>query len=352
MGGHINEHKISHPVELDAYQQVVWQALQELQKELMAAEGSSFSKRIMQALGQRKPAIQGLYIYGAVGRGKTMLMDRFFEGLTIEKKQRYHFHAFMQKKVHQRLKQLGSGNEQPIETLAKEIAGQARVLCFDEFHVCDIADAMILGRLFSRLFKLGTVVIATSNQKPDDLYEGGLHRDRFLPFIKLLKESCKSIELSGGVDYRRLLLSQHKRYFSPLGEESEKAMSHIFDLFADGTEAEAETMTVNGRHVNLPAVANGVVRVSFKDLCEIPLGPSDYLALVDHFHTIFMENVPIMDESMHNEAKRFITLIDILYDRGRNLVMSAQAEPDRLYISGKNSDFFVRTSSRLMEMTH
>ncbi|MBP6985097.1 MAG: AFG1 family ATPase [Alphaproteobacteria bacterium] len=350
MGRHVNP-KISLDLpQLDMHQQTIQHALETLQLELQQNSQMSLSQKLFNRLRKSSP-LKGLYIYGSVGRGKTMLMDWFFHNLEIKRKKRYHFHSFMQKQVHQRLKEIATGQDSPIETLATEIAHKAQVLCFDEFHVCDIADAMILGRLFSRLFELGTVVVATSNQHPDGLYEGGLHRDRFLPFMDTLKEYCNVYELSGDTDYRRAILRQHKRYFYPLTPETDTALSQLFTLLSNGHKSTTENLIVKGRNLTFPCVANGIVRTTFKDLCDTNLGAVDYLSIVHHFHTIFLENIPVMDSSMHNQAKRFITLIDVIYDQGRNLVLSAEAEPDQLYKSGKNHEFFARTASRLIEMS-
>lgn len=337
---------------LDPCQEVVAGHLRQLSADLKNHQDMSWLDRALNRIKNgHKNFTQGLYIYGTVGRGKTMLMDAFFDDLPIGEKQRWHFHAFMQQQVHQRLRALENSKQQPIELLAKEIAANAKVLCFDEFHVTDIADAMILGRLFSLLFDLGTVVVATSNQHPDELYQNGLHRDRFLPFIETLKHYCRIVSLDGSLDYRRAILQKHQRYFYPINDEAKAELDDIFQELTYGKPPKITTLEVGGRDLILPITANGVARISFSDLCEHALGASDYLSLADHFHTILLEDVPVLNEDMHNEAKRFITLIDILYDRSINVVISAAANPDNLYKSGKNSDFFLRTASRLIEMT-
>lgn len=343
--------KIPHGYSLDTNQQRVAERLHALAGEIVVRENRSLTQRLR---GFLKPQgiIKGVYIYGSVGRGKTMLMDAFYEGLAVAKKQRWHFHEFMNQAVHQRLKALsGTTEDQPIEILARELSSQAHVLCFDEFHVTDIADAMILGRLFTLLFHRGVVVVATSNQRPDNLYKDGLHRDRFLPFVAVLKQYCDEIELDGEIDYRRAILHKHKRYFSPINDEALHEMDQIFLELTEGKIPAAMKVVVNAREVIIPHAANGVARVSFNDLCEAALGANDYLSLADHFHTILLEDVPVMNEDMHNQARRFITLIDILYDRDINLVVSAAAQPDALYHTGENSDLFARTASRLIEMT-
>jgi cell division protein ZapE len=338
---------------LDSAQEVVAKRLQRLDSELKVRKNVTLTDRISGYFKKgSQDLVKGLYIYGAVGRGKTMLMDGFFNGLSIVPKQRWHFHAFMQQAVHQRLKELsGQKKEQPIEVLAKEISYKAKVLCFDEFHVTDIADAMILGRLFAKIFELGTVVVITSNQSPDDLYKDGLHRDRFLPFIGILKKNCSEVELLGSVDYRRVLLQKHRRYFTPIDESARQEIDDIFRELSDGKQSGPTLLQVHGRDLVIPQSANGVARIRFMNLCESTMGAADYLCLAENFHTLLLEEVPVMTVDMHNEARRFMTLIDILYDRNINLVVSAAAGPDHLYKAGKNSDLFLRTISRLLEMT-
>lgn len=350
--GRTHKLKIPETYILDSFQLEVVSRLERLSDDLVKRQNLSLRARVSEYLNRRSAIFtKGLYIYGSVGRGKTMLMDAFYNDLAIEQKQRWHFHAFMQQQVHKTLKRLGQTKEQPIEILARDLSAQAKVLCFDEFHVTDIADAMILGRLFSKLFEHGTVIIATSNQKPDELYKDGLHRDRFIPFIDILKHHCDEIHLNGPTDYRRAILHKHKRYFTPNNEASKKHVDVIFKELAEGSKPTKKTLTNNGRELLIPQTANGIARLNFTELCETPLGPGDYICLADNFHTILLEQIPVMNENMHNEAKRFITLIDILYDRDINLVITAAAEPDQLYTTGKNSDFFTRTASRLIEMT-
>lgn len=349
--------KLTPDIQLDSAQQAVADILQKLELALSQVTQLSMKQKLSRIIKKtQQENIKGVYIHGSVGRGKTMLMDAFYTNIALVHKQRWHFHAFMQQ-VHQRLKaiRLGEGmsvvEDQPVDILAQEIANKARLLCFDEFHVTDIADAMILGRLFGKMFQLGVVVVTTSNQHPDELYANGLHRERFLPFIEILKEYAPEIELDGPIDYRRAILQQHKRYFTPISAATIQEIDTIFEQLTAGHKVESYELRVNGRILSVPKASNGVARLSYPQLCEQPLGPADYLCLADNFHTVLLENIPVMDETMYNEAKRFMTLIDILYDRNIHLIVSAQNPPDQLYFSRKNKEMFLRTASRLIEMT-
>lgn len=348
--------KIPDDVKLDSEQKRVADVLKQLAQDLERAQASSLRQKITDIFKlSSKPSIKGVYIHGSVGRGKTMLMDAFYHNLRYAKKERWHFHAFMMQ-VHDRLNAIRStklkGNDdQPIIMLAKELAERSQLLCFDEFQVTDIADAMILGRLFAKLFEAGVVVVATSNQHPDELYTGGLHRERFLPFISLLKEATKELELDGPVDYRRQLLAQHRRYFTPNTHDARHQMRNLFQELSGAETITTKIIESKGRQIQIPEVAGGMAMTDFKTLCEQPLGANDYLTLAHHFHTLFVENIPAMNEDMHNEAKRFMTLVDILYDQQINVVMSAETNPDNLYPQGKSSEAFKRTISRIIEMT-
>jgi cell division protein ZapE len=305
------------------------------------------------------PAPQGLYIYGDVGRGKSMLMDLFFETAPVENKRRVHFHAFMIE-VHERLhqhrqaaKEADGGRkngDESIPDLARAIADEAWLLCFDEFHVTDIADAMILGRLFTALFDLGVVVVATSNWPPDDLYKDGLQRDLFLPFIRLLKEKVDIVELSGPTDYRRDRLKGSQVYYCPHGPATERALHDLFDNLTGGSPGTHCSLTAQGRKVDVPKAARGVAWFSFHELCARPLGAADYLAIATHFHTVIIDRVPKLRETQRNEAKRFMTLIDALYEHKVKTIISAQCPPDAIYNEGLHAFEFQRTVSRLMEM--
>lgn len=302
---------------------------------------------------------QGLYICGAVGRGKSMLMDLFFDSAPVpaEHKRRVHFHAFMIE-MHQRLhawRQRTKGEEaDPIPKLAEEIAAETWLLCFDEFQVSNIADAAILGRLFTALFEDGVVVVATANRAPDDLYLGGLQRELFLPFIALMKEKLDVIELDGAVDYRLLRLRGLPVYHQPLSPASEAALDNAFaTLTENGDGAPHATpckLTVQGRKLQVPLAAKGVARFAFSDLCAQPLGAADYLALATHFHTLLVSGIPRLNRERHNEAVRFMTLIDALYEHKVNLICSAEVPPGELYTEGDFAFEFQRTVSRLLEM--
>ncbi len=302
--------------------------------------------------------IKGLYIWGKVGRGKTMLMDLFFDLAPVRRKTRSHFHEFMadiHERVHdyrQKVKRGEAKDADPIPPIAEAIAGETRLLCFDEFSVSDIADAMLLRRLFTRLFQGGVVVVATSNVDPDDLYRDGLNRHYFLPFIDLLKEHAEIVRLDARTDFRLEMMSGEPLYFTPLGDDADGAVAHMWQRLAGGFVAHNERLEMKGRWIDVPMVAHGIARFSFADLCEKPLGANDFLRVAHAYHTIFIENVPVMDEARRNEAKRFIMLIDALYDNKVKLVISAAAEPDQLYVhaTGTEAFEFARTASRLIEM--
>ena len=299
------------------------------------------------------PPPQGLYFYGPVGRGKSMVMDLFFAGAPVEKKRRVHFHEFMAE-VHGRLHRLRQRAKQeggdPIPPTAKEIAADAWLLCFDEFDVNDIADAMILGRLFEALFALGVVVVATSNKAPDDLYKGGLQRERFLPFIDLVKHKLDVLSVSGDTDYRLDRLKGMPVYHAPLDEKAAAALENIFRELTDGEPGAPDRVSVLGRSVPVPKAARGVAWFGFDDLCRKALGASDYLAIADRYHTVIVEGIPRLGKENRNEARRFIHLVDALYERKANLVCSAESAPEALYREGDGAFEFQRTVSRLMEM--
>jgi len=302
--------------------------------------------------------LKGLYIYGEVGRGKTMLMDLFFAACPVTRKRRAHFHAFMAE-VQERLtlyrrKIKGGeiGDHDPIALAAGDIADAARVLCFDEFHVDDIADAMILGRLFARLFDLGVVVVATSNVAPEELYRDGLNRALFLPFIALLRERMEVMRLDARTDFRLEKLSGVAVWHTPADAAARAAIDAAWRRLAGGQPGAPLDLPLKGRAVHVPRAAMGAARFSFADLCARPLGALDYLAIAHAFHTVVIEGIPVMDDDSRNEAKRFIVLIDTFYDNHVKLVASAEAEPAGLYrgSEGFEAREFARTVSRLIEM--
>lgn len=309
---------------------------------------------------QSEHSVRGLYLWGGVGRGKTMLMDRFFElapdGTGARAKKRVHFHAFMQN-VHNRIhtwrqlqKTAKEKSADPIPPLAIELARESRLLCFDEFAVTDVADAMLLARLFTGLFNQGVTIVATSNVAPDDLYKDGLNRSFFLPFIALVKEKMTVLELASETDYRMEMLFNGTVYMT--GENSDSEMANLWAEMTAGLTVESASITVAGRTTEFAMTCGGLVRESFAALCERPLGAGDYLALADRFHTLFLEHVPVMQIADRNAAKRFIALVDTLYDRRRILIVSAQARPSQLYPvdHGTEAFEFQRTISRLREM--
>lgn len=295
---------------------------------------------------------RGVYLWGPVGRGKSMLLDLFFETAPVAKKRRVHFHEFMQAR-HAFLREArarGTGQEQLIAEAAKEVAEDARLLCFDELQVTDIADAMILGRLFERLFEEDVVVVATSNRPPDELYKNGLNRQLFLPFIALLKSKLDLVEIAGSQDFRLQQLMAAPVYYVPLGPAADEAMDRAWKRLTAGAAPQRVALDVGGRTLLVEREAAGVARFSFEELCARPLGAADYLEIAERFHTVLLENIPRLSPSMREEAARFRILIDALYEAKVKLVASADAQPHELYPAGDQSFEFERTASRLMEM--
>ncbi|MDA1324539.1 MAG: cell division protein ZapE [Proteobacteria bacterium] len=310
--------------------------------------------RILGSDRQGSDRPKGLYIYGPPGRGKSMLMDLFFESASVENRRRVHVHPFMQE-IHARLHQWRqegpvSRNQDPLSRLAEEIAEASPLLCFDEFQVEAVADAMIVRRLFEAVLDLGVTIVATSNTALDDLYAGGLQRERFLPFIDLLKQRMDVVQLGGETDYRRDRLKSVGVYHAPLGPESAAALDNVFERLTDGAIGEPEIISVQGRVIAVPRQARGVARFCFADLCEQPLGPADYWSIACQYQTVILSDIPQLSARERNAAKRFATLIETLYEQRTKLVCSAAALPDQLYVEGDGSAIFTRVASRLEEM--
>ena len=313
---------------------------------------SGLATSVKKWLGKPVEAPRGLYIFGAVGRGKSMLMDMFFEGAQVKRKRRVHFHAFMQE-THARIhafRQSARHDGDPMPAVAKEIAAQVQLLCFDEFQVKDIADASILGRLFGLLLDAGIVMVATSNRAPEDLYKGGLNRHRFVPFIDTLKQRLDVLELHAAQDYRLARLQARPVWFTPCGPKARAALDERFHALSEGVAVAPIDLHLKGRTLPVPQAAGGIARLSFADLCVAARGAADYLMLAQHFHTVLIDNIPKLQPDKRNEAVRFVTLIDALYEHKVNVLASADGAPGELYPQGDGAFEFERTVSRLMEM--
>jgi cell division protein ZapE len=339
-------------IHADPAQQRVVARLQQLHEQLRDYRPPLERRGLLSwlGLGEATPVPKGIYLWGPVGRGKSMLMDLFFAVAPLEKKRRVHFHSFMLD-VHDRIEhERRAHTDEPVAKVAADLAAEATLLCFDEFQVNDIADAMILERLFRALFEAGTVVVATSNRMPERLYENGLQRDRFLPFIALLGERLDKVELDSGRDYRLARMRGKKVYHWPNDDSARAALEAAFADLTDHAAGTSVTLTVMARPLVVPRVGRNVAWFSFEELCARPLAAADYLAIAERFAAIIVEGIPRLSPQQRNEAQRFHILIDALYEARAVLVASADVPPDQIYVAGDGSWEFERTVSRLMEM--
>jgi cell division protein ZapE len=348
-------------LERDAAQVAVLDILAQLETRIVEYRLARKSSSLGWLFGSRQnaqPHVKGLYLHGAVGRGKTMLMDLFFEASPVERKRRAHFHEFMLD-VHERIyafrqkMKLGEhAGDDPIRLVAAELSREAWLLCFDEFHVTDIADAMILGRLFAQLFDHGVVVVATSNVAPSELYKDGLNRALFVPFIRMLEDHMDVVRLDARTDFRLEKLAGLPVWYVPADAAADAALDAAWRRLAGGDAGEPQELPLKGRTIHVRRAAMGVARFSFHELCEAPLGAADYLRIAHEYHSVVLDRIPVMNFDSRNAAKRFIILIDTLYDMNVKLVASAAAEPDALYRAdqGFEAQEFKRTASRLIEM--
>lgn len=318
--------------------------------ERCAAEWSHFKQRRSNALKKfinRLPIPRGVYMFGGVGRGKSFLMDCFYNAVPLRRKTRLHFHEFM-REVHRELAEL-QGTVNPLDELGRRMSRRYRLVCFDEFHVADVTDAMILHRLLDAMHRYGVGMVTTSNFQPDGLYPDGLHRDRILPAIELLKQTMEVINVDNGTDYRRMVLAQTQMYLTPLGPDTEAEMERAFERLTEARD-EDPVMHIENRDIRAIRRAGGVVWFDFRTLCGGPRSQNDYLELASQFHTVLVSNVPHMPVNMASEARRFTWLVDVLYDRRVKLVLSAAEPAELLYTEGPLSHEFPRTVSRLNEM--
>ena len=334
------------PAQVDAVQR-----LQTLYDKLVEAEserGKAMTKLRRKLKKGREEPVKGLYFWGGVGRGKTYLMDTFFESLPFKRKMRVHFHRFMQR-VHQELRTF-KGEKNPLDLVAKKFAKETRVICFDEFFVSDIGDAMILATLMDGLFKRGVTLVCTSNIIPNGLYKDGLQRARFLPAIALVNKYTDVVNVDGGVDYRLRTLEQAELYHSPLGEKADASLRSSFDALAVEAGKHSKSMEINGRKIPAQAHADDVVWFDFTDVCDGPRSQNDYIEMARQFHAIIVSNVPVLGGDKDDQSRRFVNMIDEFYDRNVKVIISAAAPITELYSGGRLSFEFERTESRLLEM--
>jgi cell division protein ZapE len=318
--------------------------------ERCALEWSEYKQKRSNAIKKllvHPPIPRGVYLYGGVGRGKSFLMDCFYNAVPLKRKTRLHFHEFM-REVHRELRDL-QGIVNPLDELAKRMAKRFKLICFDEFHVSEITDALILHRLLAALFEQGVGFMTTSNFKPDDLYPGGMHRDRILPAIALLNANLEVINVDNGTDYRGRSLEQIRMYLQPWGAEADAEMSEAFAKVAESPD-EDPVLQIEAREIQAKRKAGGVVWFDFKTLCGGPRSQNDYLEIATQFHTVLLSNVPAMPPRLSSEARRFTWLVDVLYDRRVKLIMSAEVAPEALYTEGPLAHEFPRTVSRINEM--
>ncbi|MFW5823625.1 MAG: cell division protein ZapE [Marinobacter sp.] len=346
------QHDLEQPdFEWDPAQEDAVKRLQSLYERLVKAESERdrpLRKLALKVLKGREEPVRGLYFWGGVGRGKTYLMDTFYESLPFERKMRVHFHRFMQR-VHNELKNL-KGEKDPLDKVAARFADEARVICFDEFFVSDIGDAMILATLMDGLFSRGVTLVCTSNIEPDGLYKDGLQRARFLPAIDLVKKHTDVVNVDGGVDYRLRTLEQAELYHSPLDEQADISLRRSFDSLSMEAGSHSLNLEVNGRRLQARAHSDDVVWFEFRELCDGPRSQNDYIELAREFQTIIISNVPVLGGDKDDQARRFINMIDEFYDRNVKVIISAEAPITGLYAGGRLGFEFERTESRLLEM--
>ena len=333
----------------DSAQREVVNHTQALYEELLESVSGNFIKRFFTRYFTRRPhTVKGLYLWGGVGSGKTYIVDTLFDCLPFKSKLRVHFHRHMQW-VHAELKQLGDV-EEPLRLIANKLASDTSVICFDEFHVSDITDAMLLSGLLHELFARGVTLVATSNEHPDKLYRGGLQRERFLPAIELLKRYTSVVNLDTGVDYRLRYLDKAKTYHHPLGPASSKKLSESFAMIALDSTATNSVIEIEGREIKVKRLASGIVWFEFHEICDGPRGAADYIEIARQFQTVFIEGITQMDDMGNDRARRFITMVDEFYDRNVKLIVSAETAALELYNGKRLARQYERTASRLIEM--
>lgn len=335
----------------DSAQRHAVAALQSLHDEILAqsVSGSSAVTRwLTRFVPFKRPAVRGLYLWGGVGRGKTWLMNMLYDTLPLERKLRKHFHTFMLN-VHAMLGER-AGRRNPLKSIADDLASRYRVICLDEFIVTNITDAMLLSGLLEALFDNGVVLVATSNRAPDDLYKNGLQRERFMPAIELIKRNTRVLHIDGATDHRLALLESHDTWYSPTGSETDRLMEQRMRELAPSEITTRGTLMINRRPVSTRMHAEEIAWFGFDDLCDAPRAAADYVEIARDYHTVLLSGVPLMDENFDDKARRFIYLIDALYDRNVKLIISAADNPDKLYSRGSLEFAFLRTASRLVEM--